>query len=378
MNSPQSGKDGIAKSGSDVIVENEETIEVPPEVLLRGLLEEGLSALRENRQIPKPVLELESFLGRMLSDLLDRFDARLANEDFDKCVQKAHLTLEERGVLELGFESPPLTAKQIGEHLGKQESIVRAAFFRAQRKLEKIQSPLDEAIGGVIAYDVNAVNVVAQTLLKVRRLYEEDSTQLKVPTDFKGKVNEAYETETMFRSQRTDFNTTFSQIMEEPIAGLFKQLNFLIWENRLHRRYLRTRFGMKQKLIRRLVFKRTRHAKSQRMFYNWWNKNAKAESNQSPEFETDRQRYRDEILREEALRRYAQDRLISMQTRQTIWQNAIFLSFTSLYKKHGGVKFELAEFASDILTRMEQPLKDFRLLLDESKLKTEKRVFPRL
>ncbi len=129
---------------------------------------------------------------------------------------------------------------------------------------------------------------------------------------------------------------------------------------------------MKEREVRRAIFKRTRRAKADRSFWNWWNKNGKARSNQSPEFESDRLTFQDQLLREEAMLRYAQERLVSIQTRRLIWQNTIFLSFGSLWEKHNGPGFDLNEFSLDILQRMKPLLKDFRPMLLASSLKLKR------
>jgi DNA-directed RNA polymerase specialized sigma24 family protein len=351
-------------------VENEDKTRVPPEVLLRFTLEEGMSALKENRSAPQPVRDFELFLSRMLSDLLEKLYLELGKDDFDSWAQEAHLTDIEREVMRWSWSlgDSQLTAEQIGERMGIGESTVRATFMRARRKLEKVPDPVNGAIDELIAYDCRAANAISQALLRMRRIYDENPSEVIVPKDFEGKVKQAYEIGKEFKAEKVTFESKFLEILRDPILGLYKQLSFEVWQHRIHRRYLRSRGGLKSRDLLRLRFKRTRHAKSERFFWNWWNKNGRARSNQSPEFESDRRRFDDLILRENALLRYGQNRLLSTETRQTVWQNSIFLSFTSLYEKHQGTNFELKEFAEDILHRMKSVLKDFHAIQLSSSL----------
>lgn len=350
-------------------MENEDKSKIPPEELLRCTLEEKMSALKENRSAPQPVRDLELFLSRMLSDLLEKLYLELGKDDFDKWAQEAHLTPNEREVMRWSLGDSQLTADPIGERLGIGESTVRATFMRARRKLEKAPDPVNEAIGELIAYDCRAANAISQALLRMRRAYDQDPSQIIFPEGFQGRVKQAYEIGKEFKREKTTFESKFKEICSDPILGLYKQLSFEVWQHRIHRRYLRSRCGLRARDLRRLRFKRTRFAKSERMFWSWWNKNGRARSNQSPMFESDRRRYKDLILRENALLHYGQDRLVSTETRQTVWQNSIFLSFTSLYEKHQGTNFELKEFAQDILHRMKPILKDFHPIQLSSSLR---------
>lgn len=340
-------------------MKKQSTKRIPPEYLIRAALEAAMSALRENRPIPKATLELQAFLGRMFSDFLNRLYASVAESDFNHCAERAHLTSDEHAALLLWYAEPPPTVKEVADRLNKSENSVKRLLFRGQLKVERVQSPIDEAINEVIAYDANAANVISQLLDRVKRLREENPSGFKVATDFKGRVTEAVDLGKQLRSKGENFESKFALIAKDPILGLYKQLEFIVIENRLHRRYMRARFGMKDREVRRSIFKRTRRAKDERSFWNWWNKKGKARSNQSPEFESDWLRYRDELLREEALLRYAQERLISLQTLQLIWQNTIFQSFGSLWEKNGGPGIDTTEFSLDILNRMKPILKDF-------------------
>lgn len=345
---------------------------IPPEFLIRAAFEDAMLALRENRPTPKAFLELQSFLGRMLSDLLNRLYGAVSESDFDQWSERAQVTLDEHAALLLGFEEPPLTAKEIGQRLGKSEDTAKVLFLGGQAKLARVRSPIDEAITEVVAYNCKAANVLSNLLIKIKQIHEEEPSRLSFATDFTGRLKEAFEVAKELKSKSEDFDSVFKRVSSDPVLGLYKQLEFLVVEHRLHRRYMRSRFGMQERELLRAIFKRTRRAKAERSFWNWWNENGKARSNQSPEFESDLRTFQDQLQREEALLRYAQERLVSIQTRQLIWQNTIFQSFGSLWEKHGGSGFDLAEFSLDILTRMKPLLKDFHQIQLASTLNLKK------
>jgi DNA-binding NarL/FixJ family response regulator len=353
-------------------VKKQRTKAIPPEYLIRAALEATLSALRENHPVPKEAIKLQAFLGRMFSDLLNRLYASLAESDFNHCAERADLTSDEHAALLLWYAEPTPTLKEVAERLNESENRVRRSLFRGQSKMLRVQSPINEAINEVIAYDAKAANVISQLLDRVKRLREENPSGFKVATDFKGRVNEAVDLGKQLRSKGENFESKFALIAKDPIRGLYKQLEFLVLENRLHRRYMRARFGLKEREVRRAIFKRTRRAKGERSFWNWWNKNGRARSNQSPEFESDWLRFRDGLLRKEALLRYAQERLISLQTLQLIWQNTIFQSFGSLWEKNDGPGIDTTEFSLDILNRMKPLLKDFHQIQLASSLKLKR------
>jgi RNA polymerase sigma factor (sigma-70 family) len=154
------------------------------------------------------------------------------------------------------------------------------------------------------------------------------------------------------------------------VVGLYIQLNSFIWEQRIYRRYLRSRFGMKQKLLQRLVFKQTRAAQAERNnFRHWLRKNGRSRG--VPEFYDIGATYRlwrKELSGEKALFRFARDMFVRAHTIQTVWENCIYISFSSLYEKHGGPGFPLKEFALDILQRMKPALKEFSLIMRISEL----------
>jgi hypothetical protein len=128
---------------------------------------------------------------------------------------------------------------------------------------------------------------------------------------------------------------------------------------------------MKRLSARQLVFKQTRDAESQRTFQSWRRRNRKHGLSES-EIQADYRAWRNELLHENTLFEYAKERLIEAQTQQVVWQNAVFLSFTSLCKKHEGANFDLTEFATDILREMKRTLKEFHLVYNTSKLELKR------
>lgn len=345
-------------------MENEGLESVPPVMLLRFCLEEKLSALRENRPILEAVVSFLSMSERWLSGLLEMLHNRLLDEHIDNFIQKAELTPIEREVSQLRRQYPELTAKQIGERLGRAEGTIRAAYYLSLRKCRRIHSPFDEAIDENIANDVKTLNVFAQECF---RQLQQEPPQLLAPRGFAEKRKQAYEVEKVLVSKKASFEAAFAMMIENPIISLFDELSFVVWSHRLHLRYLRSRFGMKGTASRRLALKQTRTAESKHTFQSWRRRNRKSGFSES-EIQADYRAWKKELLYEQLLFEYAKERLIEAQTLQTIWQNAIYLSFTSLCDKHGDINFDLKEFATDVLTGMKRNIKEFRLVYDTTKL----------
>src|SRR5260370_29258847 len=183
-----------------------------------------MSALRENRPTPKAALELQSFLGRMFSDLLNRLYSAVGESDFDQWSDRARLTPDEHATLRQSFEEPPLTAREVAERLNKSESSNRRLFLRGQAKLVRVQSPIDEAITEVMAYDAKAANVLSQLLVKVKQLRDDKPSAFSVPADFNGRVKEAFEVGKELKSKSEKFDSVFARVSKDPVLGLYKQL----------------------------------------------------------------------------------------------------------------------------------------------------------
>jgi DNA-binding CsgD family transcriptional regulator len=222
----------------------------------------------------------------------------------------------------------------------------------------------------IAPFEGKAIRLIAQELLKQERVFEEEPRpRLNSSGVFRHQVNANISHNKTLKSLKDKVDPAGAEGIESPNLEFFKHMEALVWRRRFFRRYLCSRFGMKRSPLNRLEFQQTRFARENATFSIWLGKRINAGHNLA-EGEVDElfSRWNKEKLRERALLRYAQQRLMKNEAKFFIWLIVILISSGRLHALNDGAGFDLTTLTSDVLKRMEIPLEEFHLISRETEL----------
>ncbi|MEZ5425250.1 MAG: sigma-70 family RNA polymerase sigma factor [Pyrinomonadaceae bacterium] len=152
------------------------------------------------------------------------------------------------------------------------------------------------------------------------------------------------------------FKQYFNIINKFPVEGLFENLFFLIWENRLLRRFLRKRFRIKIKSGKRIQEKKFR-----KRDFNQLGEQKESISH-SKSIDVPKTAYEENLLN------YALLRLSEIQIKLEFWKLSICEAHEKLCNSQNLPDFWPKDFAQDVIETVKPKLEDFEFKFNETLL----------
>ncbi len=288
---------------------------IPAKSIIQYCLEEKLSALREKRPIPNIVRQYECFWGRLLSEVLKR----LALE----------MTKEER--------------KSAGGEIYSYSELL-----------------------------AKSINILKGRFLNIEKRFIENPEQFQ-PVSFDDRLKQVFELQKSIKSASANLNDIYLKICSEPIEGLYKRFYCVIVERRLLRRYLRSRFGVINKLGKTIQKRRFRKIKE-------WSQWLEETYSPFPYFKMNKDTIEQEVQiafwkynwhleRERGLREFAENRRYEIEAEFSLLKGAVYMSLDSLKQLYPEFDFEMKEVARDILGGIKPALENFSVNLHSATIK---------
>jgi DNA-binding CsgD family transcriptional regulator len=300
-------------------MDNETTLPPPDSTSIEDYLSARLAWIREGRPLTREFYWLERSLGQLLTGLLDIIADGFSDRDYESAAQ---------------------------------------------------------VCSAIAPFEGKYIRLIAQELLKQERVFEEEQRpRLNSSGVFRHLVTANISHNKTLKSLKDKVDNAGAEGIESPNLEFFKHMEALVWHRRFFRRYLCSRFGMKRSPLNRLEFQQTRFARENATFSIWLGKRMNAD-HRFAEGEVDElfSKWNKEQLRERALLRYAQQRLIKSEAKFSIWLIAILISSGHLRAVNDGDSFDLTRLTSDVLKRMEIPLEEFHLISRETELSLAKQL----
>jgi DNA-binding CsgD family transcriptional regulator len=258
---------------------------------------------------PKDLSQFEHREGQRLTELLEMIDERLTNEEFEVAAQ---------------------------------------------------------AVEATILFEVRVLKTTARALAEFDQLFNGEHW----PSNFEEQLRYNVDFEKMMRPLEGHFDTTFTRMLENPIPGFFRQIEAVVWQRRLFRRYLRSRFGFKQKLLRQMVLQQTRTAKDENSFHVWLGKQVTSPRIVAgDEIHNLFAQWEKEQLYKRSILHYALGRFRDTELQFQVWLAAMSMSLHAFFPAHPDEPgFNLSAGVSEILRKVEIVLKEFGLILKDAEL----------